>query len=104
MEVTSSSKLIQGTQFLNGQQQQQQQQSSTVTQQRRKKCHGNRKLQRFRKKCYKQGLTKEETQKLIDEYNRNNEQRNAEAMETTTGLNDSVQKKSTRTSAKRKQM
>lgn len=36
----------------------------------RNKCHGNRKLQRFRKKCYKRGLTKEQTQKLIDEYNR----------------------------------
>jgi len=73
-------------------------------QRRRKKCHGKRKLQRFRKKCYKQGLTKEEIQKLIDEYHRNNEQGNVENMETTTDLNDTVEKSTRSTSSKRKRM
>ncbi|CAF1290969.1 unnamed protein product [Rotaria sp. Silwood1] len=50
--------------------------SSTKKTKRRKKCHGNRKLQRFRKKCYKRGLTKEETQHLINEYNHNNPDQN----------------------------
>ena len=35
-----------------------------------KRCHGNRKLRRFKKKCEIRGLTKEETQKLIEEHNR----------------------------------
>jgi hypothetical protein len=40
------------------------------TQTKRTKCHGNRKLRRFKKKCIKRGLNKEEIQKLVDEYNR----------------------------------
>ncbi|CAF4664425.1 unnamed protein product, partial [Rotaria sp. Silwood2] len=51
---------------------QQREPHSTKTKKPRKKCHGNRKLQRFRKKCYKRGLTKEQTQHLIHEYNHNN--------------------------------
>lgn len=42
--------------------------SSMVINRPRKKCHGNRKLQRFKKKCLKRGLNKEEIQKLIDEH------------------------------------
>jgi hypothetical protein len=37
---------------------------------KRTRCHGNRKLRRFKKKWIKRGLNKEEIQKLIDEYNR----------------------------------
>lgn len=35
----------------------------------KRKCHGNRKLQRFKKKYLKRGLTKEEVQALIDQHN-----------------------------------
>ncbi|CAF3737486.1 unnamed protein product, partial [Rotaria socialis] len=40
-----------------------------TTKKQRKKCHGNLKLQRFKKKCRKRGLTKEEIEKLIDQHN-----------------------------------
>ena len=69
----SSSNLNQHTQRLPGQQQQLPLPPSLIMKKQRKKCHGNRKLQRFKKKCHKRGLTKEETQKLIDEYNRTNQ-------------------------------
>lgn len=62
------------SQHLSGRLQQQQEQQqlslpSMMTNTRKKKHHGNRKLQRFKKKCLKRGMTKEQTQKLIDEYN-----------------------------------
>lgn len=47
-----------------------------TTKKQRKKCHGNRKLQRFRKKCRKRGLTKEEIEKLIDQYNHTDKGKN----------------------------
>ncbi|CAF2819348.1 unnamed protein product [Rotaria sp. Silwood2] len=77
--------------------------SSKKNRKRRKKCHGNRKLQRFRKKCRKRGLTKEETQRLINEYAHNNQDQNKsnhqqkkvngshiENMEISTNLNDTI--------------
>ncbi|CAM4819703.1 unnamed protein product [Rotaria magnacalcarata] len=68
----SSSSLNQDTQRLIGQQQQLSLPSSLIMKKSRKKRHGDRKLQRFKKKCLKRGLTKEQTQNLIDEYNRTN--------------------------------
>ncbi|CAF1339956.1 unnamed protein product, partial [Rotaria sordida] len=86
---------------------------------RRKKCHGNRKLQRFKKKWRKRGLTEEEIQKLINEYNHSNQDRNqtnnrktnlqqdttVEKMEVSNGLNDNINENNTTTSKsnKRKQ-
>ncbi|CAF4197540.1 unnamed protein product, partial [Rotaria sordida] len=35
---------------------------------RRKRCHGQRKLRRFKKKWHRRGLNEEEIQKLIDQY------------------------------------
>ncbi|CAF2817022.1 unnamed protein product [Rotaria sp. Silwood2] len=93
--------------------------SSTKKIKRRKKCHGNRKLQRFRKKCYKRGLTKEETQHLINEYNHSHQGQNqtnnekkiqattVEKMEVSTDLNYTTNGNETTTTAtksnKRKQ-
>ncbi|CAF1529826.1 unnamed protein product, partial [Adineta ricciae] len=39
---------------------------------RKKRCSAKRRLRRFNKKCIKQGLTEEQKQKLMDEYNRTN--------------------------------
>ncbi|CAF4319430.1 unnamed protein product, partial [Rotaria sordida] len=92
---------------------------ATKKNKRRKKCHGNRKLQRFKKKCRKRGLTEEEIQKLINEYNHSNQDRNQtnnrktnlqqnttiEKMEVSNGLNDNINENNTTTSKsnKRKQ-
>ncbi|CAF3160913.1 unnamed protein product [Rotaria sp. Silwood2] len=126
MEASNSS-LIPNTQRHSGQlpsnsriqteRQQQHVPSSTKKNKRRKKCHGNRKLQRFRKKCYKRGLTKEETQHLINEYNHSNEGQNPtnnenkvqattiEQMDVSIDLNDTTNgdKITTKKSNKRKQ-
>ncbi|CAF1322653.1 unnamed protein product [Adineta steineri] len=50
-------------------QQQQQQHVSVESKRRRKRCPDNRKLRRFKKKCIRRGLNKEETRILIDKYN-----------------------------------
>ena len=85
----------------------QQHHTSTVKKNRRtKRCHGNRKLRRFKKKCIKQGLQKEEIQKLIDEYNRPKHanqlpNKSTEEMEVATTIKN---KETKRKSNKRKRM
>ncbi|CAF3609543.1 unnamed protein product, partial [Rotaria socialis] len=50
-------------------QQQRQQQESTIrrTKLYRRRCHGNRKLRRFKNKCRQRGMNKEEIQRLIQD-------------------------------------
>ncbi|CAF1237188.1 unnamed protein product [Rotaria sp. Silwood1] len=86
--------------------------SSAKKNKRRKKCHGNRTLQRFRKKCRKRGLTKEETQHLINEYNHSHQGQNQttnqkkvqsttmEKMEVSTDFNDNTNENETTTTTK----
>ena len=76
------------------------------TQTKRTKCHGNRKLRRFKKKWIKRGLNKEEIQKLIDEYNRPKHanqlpNKSTEEMEVATTIKN---KETKRKSNKRKRM
>jgi hypothetical protein len=86
---------------------QQQQRTSAVKKNRRtKRCHGNRKLRRFKKKCIRRGLQKEEIQKLIDDYNRKkianqSSSKNIEEMEVVTIAQDKQTKPK---SNKRKRM
>lgn len=39
--------------------------SYNVSKNKKKKCHSNRKLQRFRRQCYKKGMPVEEIERLI---------------------------------------
>ena len=82
------------------QQQQQQQQFTTVKKTRqRKRCGKNQKIRRFKKKCIKRGLNKDEIEKLINDYNQNptNPRANNENQQmdiATTTNNKSVKRKS----------
>jgi hypothetical protein len=85
---------------------QQQCTSLKKNQRTRKRCHGNRKLRSFKKKCIKRGLNKEEIHRLMDEYNRTKNtnplpNRNSEEMEVVT---TSKRKENKRKSNKRKRM
>ncbi|CAF1285193.1 unnamed protein product [Rotaria sp. Silwood1] len=109
MEASSSS-FIPNAQRHTGQQQQQVPTSTTKKNKRRKKCHGNRKLQRFKRKCRKRGLTKEEIEKLMNEYNQSNNQTSnkkkkvqhttIEEMDVSNGLNDNINENETTTTSK----
>ncbi|CAF3880665.1 unnamed protein product [Rotaria sp. Silwood1] len=109
MEASSSS-FIPNAQRHTGQQQQQVPTSTTKKNKRRKKCHGNRKLQRFKRKCRKRGLTKEEIEKLMNEYNQSNNQSSnkkkkvqhttIEEMDVSNGLNDNINENETTTTSK----
>ncbi len=61
----SSSKMLSPRLLLTGEQQSESQMKTT-----KKKCHGNRKLQHFKRKCRARGLTEEQIKILIQ--NRNN--------------------------------
>ncbi|CAF4801074.1 unnamed protein product [Rotaria sp. Silwood1] len=109
MEASSSS-FIPNAQRHTGQQQQQVPTSTTKKNKRRKKCHGNRKLQRFKRKCRKRGLTKEEIEKLMNECNQSKNQNHdkkkkvehttIEEMEVSNGLNDNINENETTTTSK----
>ncbi|CAF1587981.1 unnamed protein product, partial [Adineta steineri] len=88
------------------QQQQQREKSSKKKRRTTKRCHGNQKLRRFKKKCVKRGLNREEIQKRIDEYNckKNANQVSNEGTEQMEVTTTTKNKETKRKSNKRKRM
>ncbi|CAF2764165.1 unnamed protein product [Rotaria sp. Silwood2] len=75
----------------------------------KKRCHGNRKLRRFKKKCRRRGMTDDTIKVLIDQYNHT--RRGNPSMPVSTSINDQMDTVATtetvetrRKSKKRKRM
>ena len=67
-------------------------QTNSVTATRKKKCHGNRKLQHFKRKCRAHGITEDEITKLIE--SRNNQPRTTNSIHNHDSSTNSGTKKS----------